>query len=97
MSHDVSCYAELCLFLPIHVDVQEMSTRRWSRFLDTNDVKGVKARGEFWRREAVKTVRSLAGETRKKRKYSPLEFPQGKGDPGPQDSLEIWVLWVFNV
>ncbi|CAK9082522.1 unnamed protein product [Durusdinium trenchii] len=30
---------------------------RWSRFLDTNDLKGVKAQGEVWRREAVKTVR----------------------------------------
>lgn len=32
-------------------------TDRWSRFLDTNDLKGVKAQGEVWRREAVKTVR----------------------------------------
>ena len=28
---------------------------------------------------------------------SPLEFPLGNGDPGPHDSLEVWVLWVFNV
>ena len=84
MSHDVSCYAELCLFLPIHVDVQEMSTRRWSRFLDTNDVKGVKAQGEFWRREAVKTVRSLAGETRKKESTRPWNFLKEKVTLGPR-------------
>ena len=28
---------------------------------------------------------------------SPLEFPLGNGDPGPDDSIEIWGLWVFNV
>lgn len=37
--------------------LRESGLCRWSRFLDTNDVKGVKAQGEFWRREAVKTVR----------------------------------------
>lgn len=30
---------------------------RWSRFLDTFDSKGVRAQGEFWPRESVKTVR----------------------------------------
>ena len=47
----------LLLFL---LNVLDMFVARWSRFLDTTDVKGVKAQGEFWQREAVKTVRILA-------------------------------------
>ena len=49
----------LLLFLLNVLDL-DMFVARWSRFLDTTDVKGVKAQGEFWQREAVKTVRILA-------------------------------------
>ena len=76
MKHCIYCigvYITVYIYTYIHVsssrivvhemtdlDRYESAPQRWSRFLDTTDVKGVKAQGEFWQREAVKTVRILA-------------------------------------